>query len=96
MDTALIGSSFSVALDLSLFFQTETITAVQKDVSEISIAIAIPLLLFSINVKSALNMAGDTLKGMGLALLSVMVISIIGAIIFEIYALLHNRKGCYI
>ena len=68
---------------MSLLFQTETITAVQKDVSEISIAIALPLLLFSINVKSALNMAGDTLKGMGLALLSVMVISIIGAIIFN-------------
>jgi uncharacterized membrane protein len=78
-----LGIAIAAGLDLSLFFQTETITAVQKDVSEISIAIALPLLLFSINVKSALNMAGDTLKGMGLALLSVMVISIIGAIIFN-------------
>ena len=78
-----LGIAIAAGLDLSLFFQAETITAVQKDVSEISIAIALPLLLFSINVKSALNMAGDTLKGMGLALLSVMVISIIGAIIFN-------------
>ncbi|MFT6189065.1 MAG: putative membrane protein [Oleispira sp.] len=78
-----LGIAIAAGLDLSLFFQTETIAAVQKDVSEISIAIALPLLLFSINVKSALNMAGDTLKGMGLALLSVMVISIIGAIIFN-------------
>mgnify|MGYP003386779080 FL=1 len=78
-----LGIAIAAGLDLSLFFQTETITSVQKDVSEISIAIALPLLLFSINVKSALNMAGDTLKGMGLALLSVMVISIIGAIIFN-------------
>lgn len=78
-----LGIAIAAGLDLSLFFHAETITAVQKDVSEISIAIALPLLLFSINVKSALNMAGDTLKGMGLALLSVMVISIIGAIIFN-------------
>lgn len=78
-----LGIAIAAGLDLSLFFETDTITAVQKDVSEISIAIALPLLLFSINVKSALNMAGDTLKGMGLALLSVMVISIIGAIIFN-------------
>lgn len=78
-----LGIAIAAGLDLSLFFETDTITAVQKDVSEISIAIALPLLLFSINVKNALNMAGDTLKGMGLALLSVMVISIIGAIIFN-------------
>ena len=78
-----LGIAIAAGLDLSLFFQAETITAVQKDVSEISIAIALPLLLFSINVKSALNMAGDTLKGMGLALISVMVVSIIGAIIFN-------------
>lgn len=78
-----LGIAIAAGLDLSLFFETDTITAVQKDVSEISIAIALPLLLFSINVKTALNMAGDTLKGMGLALLSVMVISIIGAIIFN-------------
>jgi uncharacterized membrane protein len=78
-----LGIAIATGLDLSLFFERDTITAVQKDVSEISIAIALPMLLFSINVKTALNMAGDTLKGMGLALLSVMVISIIGAIIFN-------------
>lgn len=78
-----LGIAIAAGLDLSLFFETDTITAVQKDVSEISIAIALPLLLFSINVKSALNLAGDTLKGMGLALLSVIVISIIGAVIFN-------------
>lgn len=78
-----LGIAIAAGLDLSLFFETDTITAVQKDVSQISIAIALPLLLFSINVKTALNMAGDTLKGMGLALLSVMLISIIGAIIFN-------------
>ncbi len=78
-----LGIAIAAGIDLNAFFEAETITAVQKDVSEISIAIALPLLLFSINVKSALNMAGDTLKGMGLALLSVIVISTLGAIIFS-------------
>jgi uncharacterized membrane protein len=77
-----LGIAIAAGLDLTLLFDAETITAVQKDVSEITIAIALPLLLFSINVKNALNMAGDTMKGMALALLSVMIISIAGSIIF--------------
>ncbi len=77
-----LGIAIAAGLDLTLLFETDTISAVQKDVSEISIAIALPLLLFSINVKSALNMAGDTMKGMALALLSVIVISTAGSIIF--------------
>lgn len=78
-----LGIAIAEGLDLTLLFEVDTIKAVQKDVSEISIAIALPLLLFSINVKSALNMAGDTMKGMALALLSVIVISIAGALIFS-------------
>lgn len=78
-----LGIAIAAGLDLSLFFENDTITAVQKDVSEISIAIALPLLLFSISVKSALSMAGDTLKGMALALLSVIVISTLGALLFK-------------
>ena len=77
-----LGIAIAAGLDLTLFFDADSITAVQKDVSEISIAIALPLLLFSINVKSALNMAGDTMKGMALALLSVIVISTAGAVLF--------------
>ncbi len=77
-----LGIAIAAGLDLTLLFEADTISAVQKDVSEISIAIALPLLLFSINVKSALNMAGDTMKGMALALLSVIVISTAGSIIF--------------
>ena len=77
-----LGIAIAAGLDLTLLFEADTIATVQKDVSEISIAIALPMLLFSINVKSALNMAGDTMKGMALALLSVIVISTAGAIIF--------------
>lgn len=72
----------AAGLDLTQFFAAETVASVQKNIAEITIAIALPLLLFSINVKSALSMAGDTMKGMALALLSVMVISTAGALIF--------------
>jgi uncharacterized membrane protein len=81
--TFLVGILIAMTLDASTFFPVETLSSVQKNISEISIAIALPLLLFSINVKGALNMAGDTLKGMGLALLSVMIISIVGALLFS-------------
>lgn len=76
------GILCAITIDLSAFFPADVLIPVQKNISEISIAIALPLLLFSINVKSTLYMAGDTLKGMGLALLSVVVISTVGAVIF--------------
>ena len=77
-----VGIAIAAGIDLSQFFSADTVSAVQKDVSEISIALALPLLLFSIDVKGALNMAGDTLKGMVLALISVIIMSTAGAIIF--------------
>lgn len=77
------GIILAMTVDLSSIFPADVIMPVQKNISEISIAIALPLLLFSINVKAALGMAGDTLKGMGLALLSVIVISIVGALLFS-------------
>lgn len=61
----------------------ESIQAIQIEISEISIALALPLLMFSIDIKNALKIAGSALKGMLLALLSVIVISLIGAIIFN-------------
>lgn len=76
------GITIAMTVDLSALFPEEIIMPVQKNISEISIAIALPLLLFSINVKAALHMAGDTLKGMVLALISVMVVSIVGAVLF--------------
>jgi uncharacterized membrane protein len=76
------GIAIAAGIDLTQFFAADIITPVQTNISEISIAIALPLLLFSINIKSAVNMAGDTIKGMVLALLSVVVISTVGAVIF--------------
>ncbi|ELT93820.1 hypothetical protein CAPTEDRAFT_214959, partial [Capitella teleta] len=78
-----LGIALSAGLDLPALFGREPLSAIQTNLSEISIALALPLLLFSIDVKHSLNMAGDTMKSMVVALLSVMVISAIGAFIFN-------------
>lgn len=78
-----LGIGIAASVDLGSIAASELVKSVQLSISEISIAIALPLLLFSINVKSALSMAGDTLKGMGLALFSVILISTIGAVLFK-------------
>lgn len=85
------GIAIAASLDLGSLFSmlfadnnmnNQAVYGIQKEISEISIALALPLLLFSIDIKSALKMAGSTLKGMALALISVIVISIVGAVIF--------------
>ncbi|WP_430459450.1 DUF819 family protein [Thalassolituus sp. LLYu03] len=58
------------------------LSGLQSTLSEVSIALALPLLVFSIDVKASLSMAGNTMKAMGLALLSVIVVSAAGAIAF--------------
>lgn len=78
-----LGIGIAATVDLSSLFDSTLVKSAQLNISEISIAIALPLLLFSINIKSALAMAGDTLKGMGLALFSVILISTIGAVLFK-------------
>ncbi len=59
------------------------VLALQSQVSEIAIALALPLLLFSIDVKASLSMAGDTGKSMLIALLAVMMTSAAGALLFQ-------------
>ena len=78
-----LGIALSAGFDLPALFGEEQLSSIQMNLSEISIALALPLLLFSIDVKHSLNMAGDTMKSMVVALLSVMVISAIGAVLFN-------------
>ena len=63
-----LGIALSAGLDLPALVGKDSLTAVQTNVSEISIALALPLLVFSIDVKHSLSMAGDTMKSMGVAL----------------------------
>lgn len=77
------GIALSAGLDLPQLIGAETLTGVQTQLSEIAIALALPLLVFSIDVKHSLNMAGDTMKSMAVALFSVMLISACGAFLFQ-------------
>ncbi len=59
------------------------IASVQDLLTSITIPLALPLLLFSLNVKKWFRMAGTTFLSLGLALLSVFIVVILGFFIFR-------------
>jgi len=59
------------------------ISALQSTLNDISVIIAIPLLLFSLNLRKWLKMAGKTLISIVLALLSVIIVVYAGFFIFK-------------
>lgn len=79
--------SFVVGIGLSalrgLIPGADAVHGLQTSLSEVSIALALPLLVFSIDVKASLSMAGNTMKSMGIALLSVIIVSAFGAALFS-------------
>ncbi len=79
------GITIAAGVDLPQIFSLDklTIQGIQTQISEVSVALAIPLLLFSIDIKAAFNMAGNTLKGMGFALVSVILASLGGTLLFK-------------
>ena len=77
------GITCSALMGVTNFVDMEGLQKIQITVAEVAIALALPLLVFSINVKSAFSMAGDTLKAMGLALFSIVTVSIVGALLFS-------------
>lgn len=76
----LLGSVF----DLSAIFG-EGIAAIQEEFISISIALALPLLLLSIDVAQWVRLAGDTIKAMCAVLVSVVAFSILGAWLMQGY-----------
>lgn len=77
------GIAFSYFVDVPALIGKETTASIQKNFSELSIALALPLLVFSVDVKASFKLAGSTMKAMGLALISVCIMSAIGAMLFE-------------
>ncbi|WP_419810348.1 DUF819 family protein [Bacterioplanoides sp.] len=77
------GILLSASLDFSVWIDPQSLTNLQTNISEIAIALALPMLVFSIDVRHSLTMAGDTMKSMAVALISVMLISFIGAWLFH-------------
>ncbi|MEN9465626.1 MAG: hypothetical protein RL217_1807 [Pseudomonadota bacterium] len=80
--------SFIVGIAIAatgLLPEGEAVKNLQSGVSSTSVAIALSLLLFSIDVWAALKLSGTTLKSMMFAVLSVMTMAIVAAIIFAPY-----------
>ncbi len=63
----------------------DDIRALQSILAEVSVALALPLLVFSMDVGAALRLAGNTLKSLGLALLAIMLVSTVAAVLFAPY-----------
>ncbi|ASP40441.1 hypothetical protein CHH28_17940 [Bacterioplanes sanyensis] len=78
-----LGIALAAILQPNQWLADGQLLALQSQTSEIAIALALPLLLFSIDVKASLTMAGDTGKAMAIALVAVIVTSAIGAVMFQ-------------
>lgn len=70
-----------LSLDIP-FLAKDQLEAIQKNVSEISIVLALPLILFSINIKKVLKTTPSILLSMALAILSVIVMCFLGVFLF--------------
>lgn len=80
--------SFIVGIAIAaagLLPEGEAVKSLQNDVSGISVAVALSLLVFSIDVWAALKLSGSTIKGLFLAVLSVVSVAMLAAIIFAPY-----------
>lgn len=78
----------------------DDIRALQSTLAEVSVALALPLLVFSMDVGAALRLAGNTLKSLGLALLAVMLVSTVAAVLFaphlnDIWQIAGMSVGAY-
>lgn len=79
--------SFGAGIGLSALLSGlplwDNLTPVRTTLAEVSVALALPLLVFSVDIRASLTMAGDTLKSMATALLSVLLVSACGAWLFS-------------
>lgn len=78
--------SFALGIGLSALASLlpgwQSLAPLRTGLSEITIALALPLLVFSIDVKASLSMAGNTMKSMTVALLAVLLVSAGGAFLY--------------
>jgi uncharacterized membrane protein len=80
------GIGLNALLDLNATaaqFGFSSLTALQTQLTEIAIALALPMLVFSVDLRLAMRSAGQCAKSMLLALLSVSILSFGLTLIFE-------------
>ena len=81
-----LSFGLGILLASSGLIPTDTgVRAFQEDLSSVSVALALSLLVFSMDIVAALKTSGTTLKSLGLALFSVVLVSMVAAIIFAPY-----------
>jgi len=77
------GIVLASSIDLPAVFQGVDVQGIQTQVTELSIALAVPLLVFSMNVRQAVQRAGPTLRSMVLALIAVLLMTTVLAWLFQ-------------
>lgn len=96
-----LSFGLGIALALTgLIPEESAIKAVQEDISSVSVALALSLLVFSMDIPTALKTSGNTLKSLGLAFFSVILVSMVAAIFFaphlpEIWQIAGMSVGAY-
>lgn len=76
------GIGFS-SLNLPKLMSGVDVLGLQTQLTEVAIALAIPMLAFSMDIKSAFHLAGPTIKAMLLALLSVVIMTTGLSLVFD-------------
>lgn len=96
-----LSFGLGIVLAMSGVFPTEeSVRGFQENLSGVSVALALSLLVFSMDIKTALRTSRSTLKGLGLALLSVILVSMVAAILFaphlpQIWQIAGMSVGAY-
>ncbi|PNK60821.1 DUF819 family protein [Psychrobacter sp. FDAARGOS_221] len=77
------GLLFSVGYQPTDASLSTELLAVKTQVSEVAIAVAIPLLLFSINIPASIRLAGSAVKAMLLACLGMCLATLVTSLMFQ-------------
>ncbi|MBE0483449.1 MAG: DUF819 family protein [Bacterioplanes sp.] len=77
------GIVLTTFLNIPAWLATHALTPIPQQVAEVAIALALPLLVFSMNISASIRVAGDALKAVILAMLSVFAISLFVALWFH-------------
>ncbi|AVO38289.1 DUF819 family protein [Pukyongiella litopenaei] len=80
--TFALGMFIAALFSGTALFQNDAFRSLQTTVSEVSVALALPLIIFSTSLRTALRDSGGALKAMGLALVSVCLASFAAAFFF--------------
>lgn len=78
-----VGFILAFTIDFDAMFTAEAASSIMSNLAEISVALALPLILFSMNIKRAIANAGRAMKAMLVSLVSVMIASLAGMLLFS-------------